>query len=289
MTVPCLGDYQIWQSHESRLAVHVVSQRFLSERSSLLYLVSVLLANLLKTMGIVFGKIDVETPKYTVLARAATYEIRRYLPQKAAQTSYRSAQESDAFRRLAAYIGVFQTPRNVQSKTAEPESIAMTAPVVTAPETIAMTAPVITSSAAPESITMTAPVITAAAAPEPIAMTAPVVTSSAAAQDEMVMQFLLPSKYSLGAAAVPTPTDPSVTIVTIPAVVKAVQTFRGSFSREDGRKRAEALIELLKADGFKPQPSAQYGNNMYYFGRFNPPFTLPRFRYGVLLDSTVCI
>lgn len=82
-------------------------------------------------MGAVFGKVEQELPRHSVLHQAAGYCVRRYQPSIAATVSYGAAGwgERSADRRpfgdLARYIGVFSKPANEESK-----SISMTAPVL---------------------------------------------------------------------------------------------------------------------------------------------------------------
>ena len=147
-------------------------------------------------MGIIFGKIDVEVPKYEVVKSFDRddykYEIRRYPESVAAEVSSdhldvpSSRFSNEAFGILAKYIGVFGRPANTQREsnaTTEPvqtsvdegEKVAMTAPVITTTgEKVAMTAPVITTTG--EKVAMTAPVITTTG--EKVAMTAPVITTT---------------------------------------------------------------------------------------------------------------
>ncbi|CAN6807726.1 unnamed protein product [Brassica oleracea] len=81
-------------------------------------------------MGMVFGKIAVETPKHTVVKSGDGYEIREYPPAVAAEVTYDPSEfkgdKDGGFMVLAKYIGVFGKPENQK-----PEKIAMTAPVVT--------------------------------------------------------------------------------------------------------------------------------------------------------------
>lgn len=79
-----------------------------------------------QAMGSVFGVIDVEAPSFEVLRNMDGYEIRRYGPSTAIETTAAGAEENNAFGRLARFIGVFGQPEN-----AGDEKIAMTAPVVT--------------------------------------------------------------------------------------------------------------------------------------------------------------
>merc|ERR1712166_1493675 len=93
-----------------------------------------------RTMGIVFGSIDVEQASYTVEATMhqpplGTIEVRKYHSALAAQVDSRSSSEDQAFKNLARYIGVFGTPENQGAGTA-PETVAMTAPVVNSHETM---------------------------------------------------------------------------------------------------------------------------------------------------------
>ncbi|CAI5459256.1 unnamed protein product [Closterium sp. Yama58-4] len=161
-------------------------------------------------MGIVLGRINVETPQFTVEAKTDAFEIRRYPPQMVAEVMYDGDHQNGintAFSALAGYIGALSAPQNrpAPANSASPGE---------GGEKIAMTAPVLThavaeggagdegggdggekSSAAGEKIAMTAPVLTHAvaeggagdggggdggakssAAGEKIAMTAPVLT-----------------------------------------------------------------------------------------------------------------
>ncbi|KAK2447863.1 SOUL heme-binding family protein [Trifolium repens] len=119
-------------------------------------------------MGMVFGKIGVETPKYEVIKTTEDYEIRKYAASVAAEVTYDPSQfkgnKDGGFMVLANYIGALGNPQN------------------TKPEKIAMTAPVITKDAG-----------------EKIAMTAPVVTKSGGSEEEknkmVTMQFILPTRY----------------------------------------------------------------------------------------------
>lgn len=104
-------------------------------------------------MGVVFGRISEETPKYDVVAEdiGEGVMVRRYAPvyvAKCVSTDFsniknRNDFNSAAFRVLAKYIGVFTKPRNTvaSEQTESGEKIAMTAPVKL--EKIPMTAPVV--------------------------------------------------------------------------------------------------------------------------------------------------
>ncbi|KAL8148080.1 heme-binding-like protein At3g10130, chloroplastic [Apium graveolens] len=81
-------------------------------------------------MGMIFGKISVETPKYEVVKTTGNYEIRKYPGCVVAQVTYKPSQfkgnKDGGFMILANYIGALRNPQNKKAET-----IAMTAPVVT--------------------------------------------------------------------------------------------------------------------------------------------------------------
>ena len=65
-----------------------------------------------------FGKINSPTPKFELLKKTSTYEIRRYpslIKAEISSVDMGSIEEHEAksFRMLASYIGVFGDPQNV--------------------------------------------------------------------------------------------------------------------------------------------------------------------------------
>lgn len=190
-------------------------------------------------MGMVFGKIMVETTKYEVLKKTSDYEIRRYAPSVIAQLTYSPSDfkgdKDGGFSVLVNYIGFFTPPKNTK-----PEKIAMTTPVVTKSES------------------------------EKIGMTTPVVTDE---KNELVtMQFVLPEKYKKAAEA-PKPTDPRVVIVEEGEKDYGVVTFSGSATDRLVEEKARQLREWLARDGVKVVAGE------YSLARYNPPWrTLPAFR-----------
>jgi hypothetical protein len=193
-------------------------------------------------MGMVFGKIGVETPKYEVTKTTQDYEIRIYAPSVAAEVTYDPSQfkgnKDGGFMVLANYIGALGNPQN------------------TKPEKIAMTAPVITKGSA-EKIAMTAPVVTKA--------------SEEGEKNKMVtMQFILPSMYEKAEEA-PKPTDERVVIREEGERKYGVVKFSGVASDEVVKEKVEKLRLSLERDGFKV-----IGD--FLLGRYNPPWTLPMFR-----------
>ncbi|XP_031487571.1 heme-binding-like protein At3g10130, chloroplastic [Nymphaea colorata] len=209
-------------------------------------------------MGLVLGKITVETPKYQVVNKTAHYEIRKYEPSIIAEVTYdpkdMKGDPDGGFMILANYIGALGNPQNTK-----PEKIAMTAPVITqeSAEKIAMTAPVITQEAKPQ--------------PESIAMTAPVVTKSDEGKKLVTMQFVLPgSKYSK-LEDVPRPTDPRVVIKQVEDRKYAVVTFSGVANDKVVQEKLLKLKAKLEEDGCKI-----VGEHL--LARYNPPWTLPPLR-----------
>jgi hypothetical protein len=93
-------------------------------------------------MGSVLGKVSVEQPLYEVEKKTAEYEIRKYPSLRIAEvhrSDWKKEEngsaydfESQAFRVLASYIGVFGEPKNKDSSNTQVK-IAMTAPVLSQP------------------------------------------------------------------------------------------------------------------------------------------------------------
>ncbi|KAG5253294.1 heme-binding protein [Salix suchowensis] len=135
-------------------------------------------------MGMVLGRITVETPKYEVIQSSNDYEIRKYASAVLAEVTYDPSQfdgnRDGGFMVLANYIGALGNPQNTK-----PEKIAMTAPVITKTD----------------------------GGSEKIAMTAPVVTKEGSGEGKkmVTMQFVLPAKYNKAEEA-PTPVDERVVI-----------------------------------------------------------------------------
>ncbi|KAL9227040.1 hypothetical protein vseg_002782 [Gypsophila vaccaria] len=166
-------------------------------------------------MGMVLGKIPVETPKYEVLKTSDDYEIRKYPPSIVAEITYTPSEmkgndKDGGFTVLASYIGAFGTANN------------------TASEKIAMTAPVITS--------------------EKIPMTAPVVTTGNG--ETVTMQFILPSKFRSVEEA-PKPVDERVLVREEGERKYGVVSFSGVAADQTVKEKVERLKKAVEGDGFK--------------------------------------
>ncbi|KAM7526428.1 hypothetical protein LguiA_016330 [Lonicera macranthoides] len=189
-------------------------------------------------MGMILGKISVETPKFELIKSTESYEIRKYFSQVIAEFTYDPSQfegKKDAgFTVLANYIGALGNPQN------------------TKPEKIAMTAPVITKSS------------------EKIAMTTPVVTKEGKDDKMVTMQFILPDKYKKAEEA-PRPVDERVVIREEGERKYGVVKFSGVATDEVVEGKVESLKKELERDGYKVLGD-------YVLARYNPPWTLPPFR-----------
>ncbi|KAK8950656.1 Heme-binding-like protein [Platanthera zijinensis] len=197
-------------------------------------------------MGLILGKISVDTPKFQIIRSAPDYEIRTYAPFVVAEVTYDPAQlggPDGGFRILASYIGVVGEPQN-----SRPEKIPMTAPVITKtpPEKIAMTAPVITRDGRGTEATVT-------------------------------MQFVLPAKYARAEDA-PQPTDERVRIREEGERKYGVVKFSGVATEAVAAEKAEGLRRRLERDGYSVM-----GN--YVLARYNPPWTLPPLRTNEVMLS----
>jgi len=193
-------------------------------------------------MGMILGKITVETPKYKSVEKKGDIEIREYEPAVVAEVTYdpktMKRGRDGGFMILAGYIGAIGTPNN--KKGSEPgEKIAMTAPVITQEHGGA----------------------------EKIAMTAPVITTEGGSSEEknlVTMQFVLPSNYILETS--PTPTDERVKLKEFPGKKYGVITFSGSVSPKLEEQQVQKLKSSLEAEGHKI-----LGDHL--LARYNPPWT----------------
>ena len=126
-----------------------------------------------------------------------------------------------------------------------------------------------------ESVSMTAPVIVKQPSSEKIAMTAPVFQSEG--ENEMVMSFVLPAKYTFESA--PKPKDPNVELVELPERRRLVYTFSGSFHASAIEEAKRALLNYAEANQILVLPSTVVSAG------YNPPWTIPALRRNeVLVD-----
>lgn len=178
----------------------------------------------------------VEQVEYSVVQKTDDYEIRDYPEHIVAQTttqgSYRESMSS-GFRIVAGYIFGDNTRR----------------------ENIAMTAPVVARDTDSEGLS------------ESIAMTAPVVVSQEVGS--RTISFGMPRSYTL--ETLPTPNDPRVTIVTIPAKKIAATRFGGYRTDARLQKKQQQLLSALARDGVVSVGSPAYAG---YSGPGTPPWMM---------------
>jgi hypothetical protein len=171
----------------------------------------------------------IETPKHEVVKAYADFEVRRYAPYVVAETRVegsRSDVGNEAFGRLAGYIF---------GKNRGEKRVAMTAPVTQAPAEGAR-----------------------------IAMTAPV-AQAPAGSDEWLVQFMMPSEYTL--ETLPEPLDARVTLRQLPARTVAALRYSGSWSQSNYREHLALLREAMKREGLAPKGEPVWA-------RYDPPYTL---------------
>ena len=177
---------------------------------------------------------QVEQAPYTVVTQSDAIEIRDYPPLIVAETQVRGERKeaiNDGFKVVADYI----FGNNVPS-----EKVAMTAPVIQQ-----------SSTKKGESIAMTAPVI------------------QAGKDNEWIVQFVMPSSYSL--ETLPAPTNDAVKLATIPAKRFAVIQFSGRATDESIQEQTTLLKQFVSDQHF-----TALGAPAYAF--YNPPWTLPPLR-----------
>lgn len=119
-----------------------------------------------------------------------------------------------------------------------------------------------------DKIAMTAPVLRTGG--EKIAMTAPVLQTGQGGD----MIFVLPDPMT--AETAPTPTDPAVSLDTIPARRVAVITFSGSLGDEAVAENREKLLAWMATRGLTQTGPAESAG-------YNPPWTVPALRRNEVL------
>ena len=177
-----------------------------------------------------------EEPRYTVSQTAEDgIEIREYTPTIVAQAEVTGPREeaiSAGFRLVADYIFGNNAPQ---------QKISMTTPVI--------------QQAAPEG--------------KKIAMTAPVIQQAAGTDNKWVVQFVMPSEYTL--ETLPKPNKPEVKLLKVPAQKMLVIRFSGSTRDANIAKYREQLQAYATANKIKT-----VGAPVLAF--YDPPWTLPFMR-----------
>ncbi len=153
----------------------------------------------------------IEEPKYTVIQKNDTFEIREYAPYVVAQTQVSGTFDETggkAFRILFKYI----SGENKQRSNIE------------------MTAPVIQENTQDEG--------------QKIQMTAPVIQEIDTANTQStVYSFVMPEEFTL--ATLPQPLDERITLKEIPAKTVAVRVFSGFWGEKNYKENKSILLNAL--------------------------------------------
>ena len=166
----------------------------------------------------------IEEPKYTLIEKNDTYELRTYAPYIVAQTQVTGNYDdmgNQAFRILFKYI----SGENKQRSTIE------------------MTAPVIQENTKQEGqkIQMTAPVIQELDTQNP---------------KSAIYSFVMPENFTL--KTLPVPMDKRITIKEIPAKTVAVRVFSGLWGEDNFRENETVLLDALKEANIKMMGKPSY-------------------------------
>jgi hypothetical protein len=180
--------------------------------------------------GVVFALLSpmasaIEEPKYTVVRQYDGFEIREYAPYLVAEVVVRGAAEE------AGNEGFRMLAGYIFGKNKGERKISMTAPVAQAP------------------------------ASAQIAMTAPV--AQAAANGGYVVQFTMPSGYTL--ETLPEPLDPQVRLREVSGGRFAVIRYSGTWSEANYQEHLQKLERSVEAAGLRTTGSPIYC-------RYNAPF-----------------
>lgn len=153
----------------------------------------------------------IEEPKYTVIQKNDTFEIRQYAPYVVAQTEVTGTFDEmggKAFRILVKYISGENQQRS---------KIKMTAPVIQEP-----------SKQERQKIQMTSPVIQEMDESNPQSAT---------------FSFVMPQNFTL--ESLPLPLDKRITLKEIPAKTIAVREYSGGWGEEKYKKNETILLKAL--------------------------------------------
>lgn len=172
---------------------------------------------------------NVEQAEYSIVKKADGYEVREYAPHIEAQTTVEGSYD-EALNTGFRIIAGYIFGGNIKK----------------------------------ESIAMTAPVREQKQSSEKIAMTAPVVAS--AEGGSRVIAFVMPRSYSL--STLPTPNDPRVKLVEVPAKKMAVLRFSWFRTSDRIKKMEERLLSVLSRDSIEILGTPSYAG-------YNAPWTPP--------------
>lgn len=166
----------------------------------------------------------IEEPKYTVIEKNDTFEIREYTSYVVAQTEVTGKFDemgSKAFRILFKYI----SGENQQSNTIE------------------MTAPILEEKTQQEG--------------QKIQMTSPVLQEIDMENSQStIYSFVMPQKFTL--ATLPIPLDKRITLKEVSAKTVAVRVFSGSWEEENFKQNETVLLDALYKANIKTVGKPNY-------------------------------
>jgi len=196
----------------------------------------------------------IEEPRYTLIFKTGTFEVRQYAPMLVAETVVEGDMDEAStrgFRRIADYI----FGNNQSAQTGSAAKIAMTAPVTLEPqsEKIAMTAPVTMSSANSTS-----------------SNTDNNMTSST----KWRVHFVMPSQYT--SANIPQPKNADVKLREIAGKYFAVNSYTGFNTQSGVQAKTDLLMAWVQEKKLKALSNPQ-------LSRYDPPWTLPMFRRNEIM------
>jgi hypothetical protein len=221
-------------------------------KTGITIIIVLLVAILVYFIGMYFTMKDVKTPKYTVIKKLKSIEVRRYAPMVVAEVSVtgnRREAINRGFRLLADYI--FGNNTVAENKN---QKISMTAPVIQKSTKITMTAPVLQKSTK-------------------IAMTAPVIQQQSDSMN-WVVQFVMPASYQMD--TLPKPNNKQVTLIQVPEHTVVAIRFSGRATESNMQRYQAKLDQYIKDNNMKVEPGPHYAF-------YNPPWTLPLLRRNEIM------
>ncbi len=186
----------------------------------------------------------IEEPKYEVIEKNTTFEIRRYEPMIVAETEVEGDFDevgNDAFGLLAGYIF---------GKNEEGAEMEMTAPVSQMP-----------SSENVDHGTATT-------------LISNTIDKTSGGEGNYLITFVMPSEFNMD--TLPKPDDDRVQLKEIPEKLMAAKSYSGSWSQGKYTKHEELLMDGLHEAGYEA-----IGEPI--FARYNSPFTIPMLRRNEVL------